>query len=65
MYNWSTDEKSLPDDPAYRERFYLEQLINYGLNGKKIDTQTLRRHWTKLDLDPDRRRFLEILLNEA
>mgnify|MGYP001595501975 CR=1 FL=1 len=62
MYNWSTDTRELAKDPDAYERWQLEQLINFGLHGEKIDEQTLRRHFDRLELDPARRRFLSLLL---
>lgn len=62
MHNWSTDTTKFVDDEA-REVWELEQSINYGLNGKKIDRQKLVKYFSKLSLDIHRRRFIELLLN--
>lgn len=59
MYAWSIDENALRKDPI----LFLTQLINFGLNGEKINERALRRHFSKLtDLDPARRRYLHFLL---
>jgi len=41
MHNWSTDEKYLKKFPQEYERWRLLQLINYGLDGEKIDLKLL------------------------
>jgi len=64
MYNWSADEQALKKNPAQYTRWRLEQLINFGLNGEKINERELREHFSELNIDPSRRRLLEILLNE-
>ncbi|MEK7128913.1 MAG: hypothetical protein AAB858_01035 [Patescibacteria group bacterium] len=62
MYNWSTDEKSFKNKDK-KEIWELEQLINFGLNGRKIDAEKLRLYWNRFIIDPRRRKFLEMLLN--
>lgn len=62
MYNWSTDETTLKNDPEKYKIWRLEQLANFGLNGAKIKTQDLKKYWNKINIDPARRRFLELIL---
>jgi len=62
MYNWNTsvdgwDKKS----PSY-QIWKLEQMINFGLNNKKLDVRLTRKYWSKLDLDPFRKKFMELIL---
>ena len=64
MYNWSTDEKELKQDPERYKVWRLEQLTNYGLGDEKLNQEELKRYLPKLSLDPARRRFLELLLHE-
>lgn len=64
MYNWSTDEQKLKKKPDQYAVWRLEQLINFGLGGKKISQRDLRRYWDQLIIDPSRKKFLELLLNE-
>ena len=43
MYNWSTnEEKFKKENPKAYKLWRLEQLINYGLDGEKLD-QDLRK----------------------
>ncbi len=62
MHNWSTDTTKLTN-PAQKQKWEFEQLINYGLNGQKLNQATLRDFWSTLEIDPTRRRFLDLLLN--
>lgn len=64
MYNWSTDENLIKRDPKKYAIWKLEQMINFGLNGQKIPARDLKKYWPQLNIDPARRRFLEIILNE-
>jgi len=65
MYNWSTDEKTLQSDPRRHAIWRLEQLINFGLEGEKIDRDLLRTYLPELAIDPKRREFLLLVLNES
>ena len=59
MYNWNTDITELKKDKEKYAIWKLEQLINFGLNGQKIQTKLLKKYWNQLHLDPRRRRVLE------
>jgi len=65
MYNWSTDEKNLKKDPEAYAIWKLEQMVNFGLGGKKLKLSELKKYWSRLSLDPARQRFLELILNES
>jgi len=63
MYNWSIDEKELKrNHPEKYKIWKMQQMINYGLGGKKINKKLLKRHWKKLFLDPKTKEFLKFLL---
>ena len=62
MYNWSTDTARLQQNPGAYDKFVLEQLINFGLNGQKISEKKLKKHWLSLDIDPNKKTFLHTLL---
>lgn len=64
MYNWSTDEKKLKKDSEKYAAWKLEQMVNFGLGGKKIKKTELKKYLPKIKIDPARRRFLELLLNK-
>lgn len=62
MYNWSVDLKKLGKNSKDAIIWRLEQAINFGLNGEKLDKQLTKRYWKKLHLDPARKKFLRLLL---
>ena len=62
MKNWSTDIKRLEKDTQKHTIWKLEQLINFGLDGKKLPEKNLRKYFTKLCIDPLKKEFLQRLL---
>ncbi len=63
MYNWSVDEKAFKEaDPEGYEKWRLEQMINWGLGGEKLDEAKLRKYWDSLFMDTITRKYLEFLL---
>lgn len=62
MYNWSTDEKVLKKDKRKYAIWKLEQMVNFGLSGKKLDKKILMKYWRAIKVDPYRRKFLTLLL---
>ena len=62
MQNWSTDENQLKKDPEKYAIWKLEQLVNFGLGGKKLSAFALKKYWNKIVIDPAKRKFLELLL---
>lgn len=62
MYNWNIDLNKLNKDPKAAALWKIEQAVNFGLNGTKIDKNQLKKHWKKLHIDPARKRFLKFLL---
>lgn len=63
MYNWSTDTKRLQKNPVQYAIWKLEQQLNFGLNGQKVSIKSLRRYWSRLTLDPKRKKVLEFWLS--
>jgi len=64
MYNWAVDENLFKKNKQEYAVWKLEQVVNFGLNGGKINKKELKKYWDKLRLDPSRKRFLELLLHE-
>jgi hypothetical protein len=62
MRNWSTDTEVLEKDPETYAVWKLEQQVNFGLDGEKIQEAALRKYWDRLQIDPARRAFLSVLL---
>lgn len=63
MYNWNTNTVALKKDPEKFKIWTLEQAINFGLNGKKLDKKKVEKYFSKLTLDPSRAKFIQLLLN--
>lgn len=64
MYNWSIDEKKLKKSPEKYAIWKLEQMVNFGLFGNKLNQNELKKYWSKIKIDPARKRFLEIILDK-
>ncbi len=65
MHNWSTDEKRFKkEDPKSYRLWRLTQLINYGLDGERLDKKEVKKAWPKIKdrLDDDLKNYLEFLL---
>jgi hypothetical protein len=62
MYNWTVDENRLKKNKEDYAIWKLEQMVNFGLNGEKINSRDLKKFWDKLRLDAARKRFLRLLL---
>lgn len=65
MYNWSVDEETFKKENPQEHRLWrITQLINYGLDGEKLDKQEVKRMWGKIKdrLDPNTKVYLEYIL---
>ncbi len=63
MYNWSVDEKKFKKEDAEGYKIWrLEQMINYGLGGEKLDKKLVKKYWNKLFMDEPTKKYLEFLL---
>jgi len=60
--NWSIDTKTLAKYPEQSKIWQLEQLVNFGLDGEKISRQDLLKYWHRLNIDPQKKRYLKFLL---
>ncbi|HLD25789.1 MAG TPA: hypothetical protein VJC05_02000 [Candidatus Andersenbacteria bacterium] len=65
MHNWSVNEEELKKHPDEYQRWRLEQLINFGLGQEKISARDLRSQLPQLRIDPARRRYLNLLLDDS
>lgn len=63
MYNWSVDTKKLAKHPEKYTMWKLEQLINFGLNGERLKVSELKKYFSKINIDPKKRKYLKFLLN--
>lgn len=65
MINWNTDEAAFKkNNPKEYKLWRLVQLINYGLDGEKLDTDEVKRAWPKIKdkLAINKRKTIEYLL---
>ncbi|KKQ34774.1 MAG: hypothetical protein US51_C0028G0009 [Microgenomates group bacterium GW2011_GWA2_37_6] len=64
MYNWSVDIKKLKKSPEKYSIWRMEQMINYGLDGERLDKKEAERTWDNIkdNLDPYKKRAIEYLL---
>ncbi len=65
MINWSVDEKTFKKKYPRKYRLWrLTQLINYGLDGEKLDREEVKAAWMEIKdrLDPNNKVFIEYLL---
>lgn len=59
MHNWDyPKDENLKKD----EKWHLERLLNYGLNGEKLDRALVEKHLPTLNIPENTRAFLELLL---
>lgn len=64
MYNWSVDLKQLKKNEQKYAIWKIEQMVNFGLGGKKISERELKKYWLKINIDPFRRKFLKLIIND-
>ena len=62
MYNWSVDERRFKKDKEKYAIWKIEQMVNFGLDGERLDNKELKKYWERLYLDPIKRRYLKFLL---
>ncbi|MBI2436925.1 MAG: hypothetical protein HYV41_04265 [Candidatus Magasanikbacteria bacterium] len=62
MYNWTVNTRQLKKDKKEYSIWKLEQMINFGLNKKKIDRKDLKKYWSALNLDPKKKKYLSLIL---
>ena len=60
----SRRKKFKKEDPKAYKIWRIQQMINYGLAGEKLDEKEVKKYWKKIKdkLDPQYRKYLEILL---
>lgn len=62
MYNWSTRTSEFKKNKKEYTVWKLEQLINFGLNKKKINRKELKKYWKSITIDPKKSHYLSFLL---
>jgi hypothetical protein len=62
MHNWSVDTTELKKDTQKYAIWQLEQLVNFGLDGERLDRRALEKYWPLLNLDKNKKKYLSFLL---
>lgn len=65
MFNWSVSEKKFKkENPREYRLWKITQLINYGLDGEKLNKKEVVKAWPKIadKIDPNVKSYLEYLL---
>ena len=62
MRNWSVDTTELKKDKKKYAIWRLEQMVNFGLDGKKISREELKKYWNILNLDRVKKSYLKMIL---
>lgn len=65
MRNWNINTSQFDENSEEYKVWKLEQLINFGLNGEKINEDDLKSRLHALHIDSSKRRFLEFILGNA
>ncbi|HLD71326.1 MAG TPA: hypothetical protein VI873_01780 [Candidatus Peribacteraceae bacterium] len=62
MRTWDYDATTLGTNETAK-RWKMERMVMYGLNGEKLDGELLRAYLPTLNIPPDHRAFLALLLS--
>ena len=65
MINWSTDEKKFKkENPKEYKLWRITQLINYGLDGEKLEMSEVKKSWEyiKNKIDEPTKNYLQYLI---
>ncbi|EKD56321.1 MAG: hypothetical protein ACD_58C00227G0002 [uncultured bacterium] len=62
MYNWSVNIEQLKEHKEQYNIWKLEQMVNFGLEGKKLNREQLIKYWPQLNLDPAKKKYLSFIL---
>ncbi len=62
MHNWSVNLVELKKDKRQYAVWRLEQTVNFGLDGKKINRAEIKKYWKILNLDRNKKNYLKMML---
>lgn len=60
--HWSVDTTELAKDTEQFSIWKIEQKVNWGIGEEKLKAADLRKYWDKIDIDPFKRRALELAI---
>lgn len=61
MNIWGYNQKKLKEDSDF-ERLRIERLLNYGMDGEKINLRDLKKHFEKIKIPNNTREFLKLFI---
>lgn len=61
MYNWNTDVSTFNKKSDHYRVWKLNQLINFGLHGEKLNLKHLQKFWDKIITDKPTKKFLSMI----
>lgn len=64
MKNWSRTIEKFDKKSDQYEIWKLEQLINFGLDGEKLSRYLLKKHFSMLEVDNNKKTYLKYLLKD-
>jgi hypothetical protein len=59
---WDYDQQAAARQGKADPVWKLERMINYGLDGERIDRRLLEKYLPVLNISADKRAFLELIL---
>ncbi|MDA1079602.1 MAG: hypothetical protein O2840_02850 [bacterium] len=65
MRNWSVNTLQLDTNSAEGTKWRYEQLINFGLEGERLQRETVRTLLPTLQIDSAKKKLLQFLLTHA
>ncbi|OGJ21037.1 MAG: hypothetical protein A3A82_01720 [Candidatus Pacebacteria bacterium RIFCSPLOWO2_01_FULL_47_12] len=65
MRNWSVNTQKLDKNAQNATKWRYEQSINFGLEGERLERVTVRRLLATLQIDPDKKKLLEFILQHV
>lgn len=65
MRNWNINTTSFRKNSPEYHQWKFEQLINFGLQGEKLNRNQLKKIIHTLVLDPSKKMFLEFILSHV
>lgn len=60
--HWSVDTDELAKNPEAFAIWKIEQRVNWGIGEERLKIADLKKYWDKIDIDPFKRRALELVV---
>ncbi len=63
MNVWDYKQAQLQQMPDY-EKWRIERLLNYGMDGERIKKEDLKKYWNELKIPNETRELLQLIMEE-